>query len=103
MILLGKEFGLTVARPAGNDEEMMTKTISVDVDAYERLRRARIGPEESLSQVIKRARWDPPPSTGAALLAVLQDAPLADEATLERLEVAQQQDGIPENAWTEQH
>jgi len=36
MILLGKELGLTVARPAGDDEKMMTKTISVDVDAYER-------------------------------------------------------------------
>jgi hypothetical protein len=82
---------------------MTTKTISVDLDAYERLERARIEPDESFSQVIKRARWDTPPSTGAALLALLQNGPLADEATLERLEVRQQEDPIPENTWTEQH
>jgi hypothetical protein len=80
---------------------MRAKTISVDLDAYERLRRARLRPEESFSQVIRRARWDAPSATGAALLAVLQNAPLADDAVIERLEAAQQEDGTPENAWTE--
>lgn len=87
----------------GTNQCMTTKTITVDLDAYERLRRARIRPEESFSQVIKRARWDPPPSTGAALLAALQNAPLADDAALERLEAAQEEDAAPENAWTEPH
>ena len=80
---------------------MTTKTISVDLDAYDRLRRARIRPDEPFSQVIKRARWDAPSATGAALLAALQNAPLADDAVIERLEATQQEDGTPENAWTE--
>ena len=79
-----------------------TKTISVDLDAYERLCCARVQPEESFSQVIKRAGWDPPPSTGAALLAALQHAPLVDEATLQHLEAAQREDAPPRDAWTEQ-
>ncbi len=95
------QVGLTVARPPGTDGFMTAKTISVDLDAYERLRRARIRPEESFSQVIKRARWDAPPTTGAALLAALQNAPLADEAVIQRLESAQQEDGTPGDAWTE--
>ena len=79
-----------------------TKTISVDLDAYERLCCARVQPEESFSQVIKRARWDPPPSTAAALLAALEHAPPADEATLQYLEVAQREDAPPRDPWTEQ-
>ena len=55
MIHPGAELGLAVARSAGNGEGMVTKTIAVDVDAYERLRRARIEPEESFSQVTRNA------------------------------------------------
>lgn len=32
-----------------------TKTISIDLEAYERLCRARCAPDESFSRVIKRA------------------------------------------------
>lgn len=79
----------------------MNKKITLDLDAYDRLRRARIGADESFSQVIRRARWDPPPSTCAALLAVLKDSPLPDEGVMERLELAQKEDRSPEDAWTE--
>lgn len=34
-----------------------TKTISIDLEAYERLRRARRSRSESFSMVIKRATW----------------------------------------------
>ncbi|MBM4088801.1 MAG: hypothetical protein FJ276_05130 [Planctomycetes bacterium] len=81
---------------------MTKKTISLDLDAYERLCCARLQPDESFSQVIKRARWDPPPSTGAALLAALQRGPLVDEATIQRLEAAQREDAPPEDSSTEQ-
>jgi hypothetical protein len=55
----------------------------------------------NLSQVIKRASWNVLPSTGAALLEAVENAPLADEAVIQRLEAAQQDDPTPEDAWTE--
>ena len=36
---------------------MATKTISLELDAYEKLRRAKRGPRESFSSVVRRARW----------------------------------------------
>lgn len=47
---------------------MATKTVSVDLEAYERLCRARISDKESFSQVIKRATWLPVRGTAASLL-----------------------------------
>ena len=51
---------------------MATKTISIDLQAYERLRNARLTPDESFSKVIKRAVWPPAPRTAAAMLAALE-------------------------------
>jgi len=45
-----------------------TKTISVDLEAYERLRMARMHERESFSKVIKRAVWKAEGGTAAALL-----------------------------------
>ena len=36
---------------------MATKTVSITVDAYDKLRRARRYPTESFTQVILRATW----------------------------------------------
>jgi len=47
---------------------MAVKTISLELDAYERLKRAKRG-KESFSAVVRRARFDLPQSTGAAILA----------------------------------
>lgn len=47
---------------------MATKTITLELDAYERLRRAKTSDRESFSEVVRRARWDEAPSTGAAIL-----------------------------------
>jgi hypothetical protein len=80
---------------------MTTKTISVDLDAYDRLQHARIRPDEFFSQVIKRASWNVLPFTGAALLEALENAPLVDDAVIQRLEAAQQDAPTPEDAWTE--
>lgn len=44
------------------------KTISLELDAYERLKRAKRG-KESFSAVIRRARFDAPESSGSAILA----------------------------------
>jgi len=36
---------------------MATETLSLRLDAYERLRKDRIRPEESLTEVVLRAQW----------------------------------------------
>lgn len=81
---------------------MATKTISIDLAAYEALRRARKDPKESFSEVIKRARWDAPPSTAATLLEALESAPLPSTTVLSRLEKAQRADVPPRDPWTAQ-
>ncbi|MDP2954874.1 MAG: antitoxin VapB family protein [Longimicrobiales bacterium] len=78
---------------------MATKTISVDLEAYERLRRARRSPDESFSRVIKRATWESPPRTAAYFLEALRATPLVDEETLDRLDAAQGEDTPPEDPW----
>ena len=78
---------------------MATKTISIDLDAYERLRRARTTRTESFSAVIKRAVWPTPPRTAGALLDALDALPSLDEETLARLDRAQHDDAPPEDPW----
>ncbi|MEX2381234.1 MAG: antitoxin VapB family protein [Opitutales bacterium] len=46
---------------------MATKTISLELDAYEKLKRAKRG-SESFSEVVRRARFDAEDSTGAKIL-----------------------------------
>ena len=78
---------------------MATKTISIDLEAYERLRRARRSPTESFSKVIKRAEWPVPPRTAGALLRALATVPTVDPAALDRLDAAQAADRPPEDPW----
>lgn len=78
---------------------MATKTISIDLEAYGRLRRARRTPNESFSRVIHRAQWPEDMQTAAAFLARSAGAPIVDDATLHRLETAQRDDKPPENPW----
>lgn len=53
---------------------MATKTISLEIDAYERLRQARLDAKESFSSVVRRARWEETPRTAGRILAELQAA-----------------------------
>ncbi len=80
---------------------MATKTITIDLAAYDRLKRARLRHGESFSQVIKRGRWERPRSTGSGLLEALERAPALDDETIERLERNQRNDDPPSDAWTE--
>lgn len=76
-----------------------TKTISIDLDAYQRLRDARRSPDESFSRVIKRAHWRDDTRTAAALLDALAETPAVDADVLTRLDEAQQADTPPEDRW----
>jgi len=78
---------------------MATKTISIDIEAYERLRRARRSPKESFSQVIKRADWPVPPRTAAALLNAMASLPTVEEAVIRTLDAAQAADRPPGDPW----
>ena len=70
---------------------MATKTISLEIDAYEKLRRAKRSDRESFSSVVRRARWEDAPPTGADVLERLRAAVrarpeiLLPEAGLDRL------------------
>lgn len=52
---------------------MPSKTISLRVEAYEKLRRARLHPTESFSDVVMRARWDEQTISGGELLARVRE------------------------------
>jgi hypothetical protein len=47
---------------------MAVKTISLELDAYEKLRRAKRNPGESFSNVVRRARWVDIPLNAGRLL-----------------------------------
>ncbi len=79
---------------------MATKTISIDLKAYERLVRARRHPKESFSQVIHRAVWEEGGRTCGAFLEVLAEIGPMSVESIELLEVAQAQDQPPEDRWT---
>lgn len=78
---------------------MATKTISIDLEAYERLRRARRERSESFSMVIKRAVWPTPPRTAGALLEALEAMPVLSDDDLDRLEEAHAADAPPKDPW----
>lgn len=50
---------------------MAIKTISLELDAYEKLKRMKRG-RESFSSVVRRAQFPPEESTGAAILESLR-------------------------------
>jgi predicted CopG family antitoxin len=78
---------------------MATKTISVDLEAYERLRRARRNRNESFSMVIKRAVWPALPHRASRLLEAMEGLPPVTDQELDRLERAQRDDRPPEDPW----
>jgi hypothetical protein len=71
---------------------MATKTITLELDAYDKLRRAKRSERESFSEVVRRARWEEAASTGVAILdhlaALRSQRPEAflPDAVLDRIE-----------------
>ncbi len=83
---------------------MPTKTISVELDAYVRLKRARRNPRESFSSVIRRAVWPAECHTAAQLSETLREKMktgegLPDEETLDRLDSAQKNHRRSKSGW----
>jgi predicted CopG family antitoxin len=76
---------------------MATKTISIDLEAYQRLSSARLEARESFSKVIKRATWQQQGKTCEAILSALPGLPVADDRVLDRLEAAQLADSPPDD------
>lgn len=66
---------------------MATKTISLELDAYELLRLAK-REGESFSGVVRRAKFGPPDARGCSILAALAELPVhaSDEAAARRWE-----------------
>lgn len=59
---------------------MPTKTITLEIDAYEKLRRAKRFPRESFSEVVRRLPIDESGATGAELLRrAAEKGPFLDE------------------------
>ena len=85
-----------------HDACMATKTISLRLDAYERLRRARLSPDESFTEVVLRAEWPDRGLTARELRAVYRaQGPFLDEEALDRIDEARRLDLPPDDKWTE--
>src|SRR5260370_40194699 len=77
-----------------------TKTISLALEAYGRLVRARRHNQDAFPQVIKRAHWEESNHSGAAILAALEKLGPLDETTIRELESSQKGDRPPQDKWT---
>lgn len=79
---------------------MSTKTISLKLEAYDRLRAARRYPSESFSEVVLRARWPGDTVTGRDLRAMARARGACfTEAELDRIDGFKRLDAPPEDKW----
>ena len=79
---------------------MAIKTVSLKIEAYERLRGARRYPGESFSEVILRARWPEDTITAGELLARYQkEGAHFSEAELDTIEAAKAAVAPAEDKW----
>lgn len=78
---------------------MATKTITLEIDAYERLKAAK-RQGESFSQVVRRAVFPDEPATGAGLLEIYRDRRRVSERYVESVAEAVDNDLPPDDPWT---
>ncbi|MFN0125471.1 MAG: antitoxin VapB family protein [Verrucomicrobiales bacterium] len=78
---------------------MATKTITLEIDAYEKLRAAK-KPGESFTEVVRRAEITDAPLTGASLLAYLASGGSGVSGRyLDAAEEAAKHDPLPDDPW----
>ena len=78
---------------------MATKTITLELDAYEKLRLAKRG-GESFTEVVRRAVLTDIPLTGSRLREYLKTGGSGiSEKYLDAVEEAANHDSIPDNPW----
>jgi predicted CopG family antitoxin len=78
---------------------MATKTITLELDAYEKLRSAKRG-GESFTEVVRRAVVEDAPVTGAVLRDYFRNGGSGvSEKYLDTMERAAKRDPIPDNPW----
>ena len=78
---------------------MATKTITLELDAYEKLRAAKRG-GESFTEVVRRAVVVEAPVTGATLRKYFKKGGSGiSEKYLDAVEEAAKSDPIPDNPW----
>ena len=78
---------------------MATKTITLELDAYEKLRAAK-KPGESFTEVVRRADITDAPLTGTSLLAYYEAGGSGVSARyLDAAEEAAKHDPIPDDPW----
>lgn len=83
-----------------HNAHMPTKTISLKLEAYEKLRAARREPTESFSQVVLRARWPEDTTTAGELLLTMRErGGVFSEEDLDRIDRLKAEDGPPEDKW----
>ena len=81
---------------------MATKTITLELDAYEKLRAAKRG-RESFSSVVRRVVIPGASKSGAEVIAYLRsEGPFFREAELDAMEQAAAGDRPSENPWDEE-
>lgn len=80
---------------------MPSKTISLSLEAYERLNRHRRGPDDSFSRIVMRARWEEDTITAGELLKSWEMRPaLYDLPDLDRIEAAKAAEPEAIDKWT---
>ena len=84
---------------------MATKTISIELDVYERLKRLKSAPSESFSQVLRRALPGPSYWKAGDLLHAIEAGTWKglgiSEEGLRAIEEAQRADAPPSDPWVE--